>query len=164
MPGTLMQECDRVLAELQVSGAVPVTQEPVERSETPVHSEPTAGPVALPSPVRPASPSPTPSADVPTVDVRAAVRLVLSHCRAVKDQGVLDWIQCHPQRWGLWADEFNGVADMLSELFPADLAAVRALAAESIYLWVRVEMKLIGVEVFQRWNRGLWEYIRGVRA
>jgi len=144
---------------------IPVQADPVPTSEpSPVQGRP-----VLPSPVRPAVPSPTPSADVPTVDVRAAVRLVLSHCRAVKDQGVYDFVDTHPQTWGQWADEVNGMREMLSETSPGtDSGTVDCLAAESVYWFIRLQMKLIDGDTYRERLHGpggIWDRLRkGVKA
>jgi len=136
----------------------------VERAETSVRSEPVPGPVA--------EPVPTPSADVPTVeplDTRKAIRLVLSHCRAVRDQGVYDFADTHPQTWGQWADEVNGMREMLQETEPgADSGAVDRLAGEAVYWFIRLQVKLIdGPEYRARLHGpgGVWDSLRrGVRT
>jgi len=139
----------------------------VEQVETPVRSEPSPGPVSESLRDLPAVPSPTVPATSPTVenlDTRQAVRLVLTHCQRAGDQGVFDYVDTHPQRWGQWADEVNGMREMLHETEPGtDSGAVDSLAAEAVYWFIRLKMKLISqAEYSHRLHGpgGVWDRLR----
>ena len=146
--GRLMEICDRVIAEMEASGASPVTLWPVKQAEPrPLRAQSTGitpGPVSSAGRTEPESLRDHPAHNPTPVSlpVRDSIAALLAHCARWGDSTIGAFIQGHPERWrtrnGLpgIADQYSGMVEMMTELHPDQADRIPTEAARMVIAWI----------------------------
>jgi len=168
--GRLMEICDKVIAELETSGALPVTPGPVSRCEP--RPLPAQSSRVEPRPIAPvAQPEPTPLRDHPTdtptavfLPVRESIAALLAHCARWGDETIGAYIQSHPERWrtrnGLpgIADQYVGMVEMMTGLHRDQADRIPEQAARAVIAWLEYrDLERISNEEYRDRLAQCWE-------
>ncbi len=165
--GRLMEICDKVIAELETSGKLSVTQDQVNRIE-PTPSPNPSRPISQPVEVEPDFQlPPSPLSDT---EVRQAIDALIRHCQTWGDLPIGQYIRLHPERWrtrgGLpgIADEYAGMVEMMTELHADQGSRIPTEAARAVCSWIEYrDLERISNQEYRNHLQACWDALRNKR-